>query len=151
MKRCLHIVLLAILLAGCAKEDDPQFTTVRRVLPIDGTYEGSFSLRCDSIGLNKLYSNRIITITSRSSEEVFIDNSLCNGHAYTDYEGLTYDYGQMHWIDFTDCNTETPVSFDFKGTGKLEGDTLKEVGWFIAYKNGKPYHGTWSSKSIKTN
>jgi len=146
MKKICLFFSIALLLTACKKEEEPQFTNVRRILPIDGSYKGELHLRCDSIGMNSR-TDVTIRIVSLNQEEVFITNQLCVGQAFLESSGNAYHYGQLQWIDVTDCGRL--VSMDFKGTGTLQDDSLKEAGIFILYSGSKKYTGKWSTKAVR--
>jgi len=143
------IVATSYIFHSCTKDPGPlTFATVKVKHPLEGTYEGTIHLQCDSIGLNKTYTDNTLRISSFSLEELCINNSLCVGIAYPS-TGEIYNYGQMQWIDVTDCGQL--VSFNFYGSGHLKGDSLIENGYFIVFVGRQKFTGNWKSESIKTN
>jgi hypothetical protein len=139
------IIILIILFFSCDKE--PEYTPIGKIYPLEGNYKGELTIVCDSVWLNKAYPTNI-WITS-NGEEILIRHTQCTGNAYP--SANTFHYGTMQWIDLNDCGD--PITFDFEGTGILEGDSLKEDGSFLLYTKyrTKPYYGNWKTRSIKIN
>lgn len=136
-KKMILVTSTILMMISTACEKEVQFT------PVEGTYTGKMYLQCDSIGLDKTY-NIDIWIAS-NGEELLISNTFCTGNAYPSRN--TYHYGRMQWVDIGDCGQL--LSFDFRGGGILEGDSLKENGQFIVYKSNKKFNGTWRTRNVQ--
>lgn len=140
------LVALASLIFGCEKEPEPTYTTVRKMFPMEGIYKGSYTIKCDSLGINTTVKNHVIMISSFSGELLSI-NSFTSATAFSSGPD-EYHIDKMFWIDKNDCGTKE-IAYSFHGTGKVNGTNLTENGIVIMLYNGRKYQGDWSTNSTK--
>lgn len=138
------LVILALVFLSCAKEEEPEFLSVKKKYPLEGVYEGNITMHCNGF-CYEVNTKNTIEITAFNGEEIAIKNKY--GVAVGYYSNTNY-HSLMEISDVTDCGLQ--VAIEFQGSGVLQGDSLKENGTFILIHNGRKFNGTWKTRSIRS-
>lgn len=140
------LLVFLIIFTACDKTESTDIT-LEKLRKIEGYYKGTYTLKCDSLGIRATHPNEI-WITALSTEELMIKTMNTTGNAYIGYSDV-YHYARFQWIDVTDCGLN--VAIEFFGTGVLCENKLNESGHMTVHHKGKKYGGTWSTTSVKIN
>jgi len=144
MKQTSLFLILIITLTSCSKDEEPEFTTVKKLYPVEGRYTGTFYMDNDTINLHWKYDNQL-SICAINGEELLMENMNTTAKAWMGTGEYSYEPFWKHGK--TPCGQVMVAQFF--GTGTLTEDGIKESGWFKMTLSGKPIRGTWKSVMTK--
>jgi hypothetical protein len=137
-------VLIVCLLLACAKEEQPEYTTLWKVYPIEGRYTGTFYMDNDTIGFHWKFDNSLV-ISAVNAEEILMENMGIEAKAYVNYS--TYQYDPFWMLRKTPCGQNFVAQFF--GSGSFGDGWVNENGWFKMSLGGKAIRGNWKSEMVK--
>lgn len=135
-------LLLLLLLAGCEKEPDSY--VIKHYYPIEGTYKGAITMKCDSFPYDMYYRQAVLQIACFDGEKIVATSNCGTGEGHVN--GDHYDYA-MDIVDDTNCGLD--VAIELQVTGTVSDSVLTEGGRFVLVFKEKAYSGVYKSNMIK--
>lgn len=143
-KKVLMIIFLMVSVCSCQKDEEPEFTTVRKVYPVEGRYTGYFYMDNDTINLHWKFKN-VLVVCAVNGEELLIENCKTTAKAWMGTGEYHYD---VFWV-----HRQTPCGQDFvaemRGTGVVSDSVIREQGWFRMAFGGEFIRGNWRTEMKK--